>query len=110
MLLLNGVLKPNEGQLFYKGEPYNYKRKGLRALRQKVGVLFQEPDSQIIAPTVYEEVAFGLSNLDFDKETVRKKTDAVLECFYLTDIQYKNPHHLSVGQKKRVCFARNNFV
>ncbi len=105
MLLLNGILKPTGGSLFYKSEKYGYRKSALRELRSKVGVLFQEPDYQLIAPTVYEELSFGLMNKSKDKEWARKKVEQALEDFCLCDLKHKSPHQLSSGQKKNVCLA-----
>ena len=105
MLLLNGILKPTKGDLSFKNVAYNYNRKGLRELRSKIGLLFPEPDYQLIAPTVYEEISFGLLNKFKDDEIVREKIEKVISDFSLQDIVNKPPHQLSTGQKKRVCLA-----
>ncbi|MDA3892515.1 MAG: ATP-binding cassette domain-containing protein [Salinivirgaceae bacterium] len=105
MLLLNGVLVPTSGHLSFDDTKYNYKKSKLRELRSKVGLLFSDPDNQLIAPTVYEEISFGLNNLLRDKQRVRAKVEDTLDAFCLHDIQRKTPHDLSAGQKKRVCLA-----
>lgn len=105
MLLLNGILKPTNGNLTYKKAPYKYNKKGLRELRSKIGLLFPEPDYQLIAPTVYEEISFGLLNKYKDDKIVRKKVENIINEFSLQEIINKPPHQLSTGQKKRVCLA-----
>lgn len=105
MLLLNGILKPSSGDLHYQSEKYNYNKKYLRELRRKVGLLFQDSDNQLIAPTVYEEISFGLTNLYSDKKIIRDKVEDSIKDFCLQDIRDKSPHQLSSGQKKRVCLA-----
>lgn len=105
LLLLNGIYKPTKGELQYRGKQYRYNRKALQELRQKVGIVFQESDNQLVAPSVYEEVAFGLSNLYSDKQWIREQVEKYLNYFELQDLKHHSPHQLSSGQKKRVCLA-----
>lgn len=104
-LHFNGILKPTSGSVKVEGVPVNYEKKGLRKLRQKIGIVFQNPDDQLFAPTVAEDVAFGPMNMDLSpEETERRVKDALkrvgMECF-----EKRPPHHLSGGQKKRVAIA-----
>lgn len=105
MLLLNGILKPSKGMLSFNGLPIEYDKKSLRNLRTKVGFIFHEPDNQLLAPSVYEEISFGLNNISNDQTWVREKVEEALIEFCLHDIQAQSPHRLSAGQKKRVCLA-----
>lgn len=105
ILLLNGILKPTSGFLNYEGTNYTYNKKGLKLLRSKIGLLFPESDNQLIAPTVYEEISFGLLNLYKDVGLVRTKTEAIISDFFLHEFANKPPYQLSTGQKKRVCLA-----
>lgn len=105
ILLLNGILKATTGLLRYESVEYNYKKSWLRELRSKIGLLFSDPDNQLIAPTVYEEISFGLHNISRNKEWIRKKVEEALETFCLHELSNKPPHELSAGQKKRVCLA-----
>lgn len=105
MYLLNGILRPTEGFLTLENDRYSYKRKALRYLRSKVGLLFQDSDNQLLAPTVYEEISFGLINLVKDKNWVRCKVDEIIGAFGLHEISDRSPYELSAGQKKRVCLA-----
>ena len=77
----------------------------MRDIRKNVGIVFQNSDDQIFAPTVYQDVAFGPTNLGYSEERVREKVTETLEYFGLTDLEGKPPHHLSGGQKKRVAIA-----
>ncbi|MCG8310578.1 MAG: ATP-binding cassette domain-containing protein [Cytophagales bacterium] len=88
LFMLNGILKPTEGLVAYNGTPYQYNRKALRDVRARVGFLFQDSDNQLLAPTVYEEISFGLSNLYMDgnskitnslRNRVREKVQSVME-------------------------------
>ena len=94
-----------KGDLYYNGEKYKYKKKDLRKLRSKVGLLFDNPDDQLIAPTIFEEISFGLNNISDNKDWILSKTRKVIKRFSLELISEKTPHDLSAGQKKLVCLA-----
>ncbi len=105
MMLLNGLFKPSEGSLFYDDQPYSYKKKSLSILRQKVGILFCNPDHQLFTPTVFEEISFGPCQILSDKKQIRALVNEYLDKFDLTEMAQKAPHQLSTGQKKRVAMA-----
>ncbi|MGP8022581.1 MAG: ATP-binding cassette domain-containing protein [Methanobacterium sp.] len=104
-LHFNGILKPTSGLIKIDGEPLNYKKNGLLRTRQKVGIVFQNPDDQLFAPTVEEDVAFGPINLGIPIEEVDKRVKESLEMVGMSGLEKKPPHHLSGGQKKRVAIA-----
>ncbi len=104
-LLLNGTLKPNQGEVLFHGVPFKYDSKSLRDIRKSVGIVFQNSDDQIFAPTVYQDVAFGPANLGYSKERVDTCVQQALEYVGLSRLKDKPPHHLSGGQKKRVAIA-----
>lgn len=104
-LLLNGTLKPQKGEVLFHGKPLKYDSKSLRDVRKSVGIVFQNSDDQIFAPTVYQDVAFGPTNLGFSKEEVERSVERVLGQVGLSHLKDKPPHHLSGGQKKRVAIA-----
>ena len=104
-LHLNGIYEPDEGQVFIDGEELKYDKKSLLKFRQKVGIVFQNPDDQIFAPTVEEDVAFGPLNLDLPMEEVQKRVTESLARVGMSGYEKKAPHHLSGGQKKRVAIA-----
>ena len=104
-LHLNGIYEPDEGQVFIDGEELKYDKKSLLKFRQKVGIVFQNPDDQIFAPTVEEDVAFGPLNLDLPMEEVQKRVTESLARVGMSGFEKKAPHHLSGGQKKRVAIA-----
>lgn len=104
-LHLNGIFEPDEGQVFIDGEELKYDKKSLLKFRQKVGIVFQNPDDQIFAPTVEEDVAFGPLNLDLPMEEVQKRVTEALARVGMSGFEKKAPHHLSGGQKKRVAIA-----
>lgn len=105
LLSLNGVIRLEEGAIYYQGKKLDYKRKSLLELRKSVGMVFQNPDDQIIGSTVEGEISFGLFNIGLDKETVRKKVDQILTEMNLEEYRNRPPHFLSGGEKKRVSIA-----
>lgn len=104
-LHLNGIYQPDEGQVFIDGEELKYDKKSLLKFRQKVGIVFQNPDDQIFAPTVEEDVAFGPLNLGLSMEEVQDRVEESLARVGMSGYEKTAPHHLSGGQKKRVAIA-----
>ncbi len=104
-LQLNGIYRPDEGQVFIDGEELKYDKKSLLKFRQKVGIVFQNPDDQIFAPTVEEDVAFGPLNLGLSMEEVQDRVEEALARVGMSGFEKTAPHHLSGGQKKRVAIA-----
>lgn len=103
--LLNGLLKPDSGEIYFNGEKLKYKKKDLENLRKKVGIVFQDPEVQIFAPTVYQEMAYGLQNLGYSNEKIEEKISEISAELNMKKILEKPCHHLSYGQKKRVTIA-----
>ena len=101
----NGLLRPSGGTVRYAGQAVDYGRPGLRELRSRVGLVFQNPDRQLFSASVAEDVSFGPLNLGLDDDTVRRRVAAALAAVGLADIGERAVHHLSFGQKKRVCIA-----
>ncbi len=104
-LHLNGIYEPDEGKVFIDGEELKYDKKSLLKFRQKVGIVFQNPDDQIFAPTVEEDVAFGPLNLGLSMEEVQDRVEEALARVGMSGTEKIAPHHLSGGQKKRVAIA-----
>jgi len=77
----------------------------LQAVRRDVGVLFQDPDDQLFCPTVFEDVAFGPEQLGLEKAEIRATVREALAKVGLEGFDDRAPHHLSVGEKRRVCLA-----
>jgi cobalt/nickel transport system ATP-binding protein len=106
LLHLNGILPedlPDEPRIFIAGQPVA--RHTLHDIRRKVGLLFQDPDDQIFCPTVYEDVAFGPAQFDVSGEELSRVVAAALAQVRLSGFERRSPHHLSLGEKRRVCLA-----
>ncbi len=104
-LHFNGILKPDNGEIFIEGEQLKYDKKSLIKFRQKIGIVFQNPDDQLFAPTVEEDVAFGPLNLGLSQEETQNRVTDALKKVGMSGYERKAPHHLSGGQKKRVAIA-----
>jgi energy-coupling factor transport system ATP-binding protein len=78
---------------------------GRLAARREVGVLFQNPENQLVAECVEDDVAFGLENLAWPPEEIQRRVDEVLDRFRLTELRMREPHLLSGGQKQRTALA-----
>ncbi|MBK3493726.1 ATP-binding cassette domain-containing protein [Viridibacillus sp. YIM B01967] len=102
---LNGILEPTSGTIHFKGKQMKYGRKALLELRQQVGIVFQDPDSQLFSGTVRQDISFGPMNLGWSKEKVVKQVEWAMQETEVTSLQQKPIHFLSLGQKKRVAIA-----
>lgn len=101
----NGLLQPSAGSLRFAGAPLDRSRAGLAALRRRVGLVFQNPDRQLFSASVVEDVSFGPLNLGLDEATVRGRVGEALAAVGMVEHANRPVHHLSFGQKKRVCIA-----
>ncbi len=101
----NGLLQPSRGQVLWRGAPYVYKRSFLQEMTQKVGLVFQDPEHQLIASTVSEDISYGLFNRKLPPEVIREKVRDILEAFGMTELAEVPIHHLSLGQKRRLAIA-----
>jgi len=105
MLMMNGILRPSSGEILFSGQPLRYDASSLRAIRRAVGMVFQNSDDQLFAPTVYQDVAFGPINLGFPTDRVKRYVGFALQYVGLSGYERRPPHHLSGGEKKRVAIA-----
>lgn len=101
---LNALLTPTQGDVWVNG--WNTKdRSHLRDIRSTVGMVFQQPDNQIVATIVEEDVAFGPENLGIERREIQRRVDWSLERVDMLPFRHRAPHLLSGGQKQRVCIA-----
>lgn len=104
-LNLNGVLTPDGGEVLYDGKPIEYKKRFIRELRRKIGIVFQDPDDQLFSASVRGDISFGAVNLGLSKDEVKQRVDEAMERVGIADLQDKPTHALSFGQKKRAAIA-----
>ena len=101
---LNAILTPTQGDIVIGG--LNTKEeKHLWNIRQSAGMVFQNPDNQIVATVVEEDVAFGPENLGIDPKKIRKRVEESLKSVGMYELKDRQPHLLSGGQKQRVAIA-----
>jgi len=101
----NGIFRPNSGIIKYQGEDISYKNKALIELRKQVGIVFQDPDSQLFSASVWQDISFGPLNLGLPEEVVIERVKQALIDTETTDLEDKPTHLLSYGQKKRISIA-----
>ncbi|MFQ9697497.1 MAG: ATP-binding cassette domain-containing protein [Zhenhengia sp.] len=104
-LNLNGILRPTSGQVYHKNLPISYSSKSLNQLRQSVGIVFQDPDTQLFSASVYQDVSFGVVNLGIPESEAYLRTENALKRTGTYELRQKPTHSLSYGQKKRVALA-----
>ncbi len=100
-----GLLRPQKGRVLQAGLPVSYAKKELAALRRRVGLVFQDPEQQLILGTPQDDISFGLRGAGMDEAEIAARCAAVLELLNLSAIQDKPIHQLSLGQKKRTALA-----
>ncbi len=101
---MNALLSPTEGTILIKGMD-SKDEENLWNIRQTAGMVFQNPDNQIIASIIEEDVAFGPENLGIPPKEIRKRVDSALDTVGMSDYALQSPHFLSGGQKQRIAIA-----
>lgn len=102
LLHLNGILR-SDGVVKVFSKPLD--DRNLRWVRSKVGLVFQNPDDQLFSPTVFDDVAFGPINMGYSEAEVQQCVTRALDWVGMTGYEQRSPHHLSVGEKKRIAMA-----
>ena len=105
LTMFNGMIRPDSGLMLFDNQPIQYDTASLRMLRKRVGFVLQNPDRQIIAPTVYQDVAFGPTNLGYSEREVKEAVTLAFRHVGLEGFERRPPHQLSGGEKKRVAIA-----
>ena len=101
--IMDGLMKDFEGSAYLDGT--DIKKLSPKEIYSKVGLVFQNPDDQLFAPTVFEDVAFGPINMGFREDEVITRINNALKDVDMQGYAKKSIHHLSFGQKKRICIA-----
>ena len=101
--IMDGLIRDYKGRMLLDGS--EILKLHPREIYRKMGLVFQNPDDQLFASSVFEDVAFGPRNMGFDEAAVAEKVATALEQVDMAPLAGKNIHHLSYGQKKRVCIA-----
>lgn len=101
--VMDGLLKDFNGKIFLDG--IDIKKLTPKDIYRKMGLIFQNPDDQLFANTVFEDVAFGPINMGFNEEEVLARVNNALKLVEMDDYAKKSIHNLSFGQKKRICIA-----
>ena len=102
--LLNGLLKPTDGDILVDGINTKDEDNEIE-VKRKVGMVFQNPDNQLVASIVEEDVAFGPENLGLKPSLIRERVDDALKSVGMYEYRESTPHHLSGGQKQRIAIA-----
>lgn len=100
--LLNALLVPTTGSVLVDGLDT---RRHAKAVRRKVGFVFQDPDAQIVMPLVEEDIAFGLKNLRLPKEEIARRVEGVLARYGLSRLRHQHTHSLSGGEKQLLALS-----
>lgn len=101
--IMDGLLKDYKGDVFLDGA--DIRKLSPREIYRKVGLIFQNPDDQLFAATVFEDVAFGPINMGFSEDEIVCRVNNALKCVEMDGYAKKSIHSLSFGQKKRICIA-----
>ena len=101
--VMDGLVKDYQGRVLLDGA--DVRKLSPKQIYQKVGLVFQNPDEQLFAPTVFEDVAFGPQNMGFDQAEIGRRVNSALNAVDMDGFARKSIHHLSFGQKKRICIA-----
>lgn len=104
-LNLNGVLTPDSGEVFFDGQPVIYDKKGIAALRRRVGIVFQDPNDQLFSASVLKDVSYGAVNLKLPEQEMKRRVDEAVEQTGIREFLHAPTHALSFGQKKRAAIA-----
>ena len=100
---LNGIFRPQSGSIRVAGLPLV--DENLKEIRRRVGIVFQDPDDQLFMPTVRQDVAFGPANYGLEGDELEARVTDALTAVGMLEVADRPPHHLSLGQRRRVAVA-----
>jgi len=104
-LHFNGILRPSRGSVRFAGRDVRYDHSSLMELRKNVGIVFQDPDTQLFSASVLQEVSFGPLNMGLPKDQVLQRVHGAMAAAGISELKNRPTHFLSYGQKKRVSIA-----
>lgn len=104
-LTLCGILKPQKGSYFLEGQAFTFTKKERIHIGRRLGYVFQDPEIQLFAPTVWDDVAFGLHNMRLSEHEINTRVTKYLDFLNISHLKDTAPHELSYGQKKLVAIA-----
>ncbi len=105
LFLADGLYRCTSGSICWQGKPLRYDSSSLNLWRQRIGLTFQDPERQLVAATVVEDISYGLCNLQLSRMEIEKRLQQTLMDFGLKELANSPLHHLSLGQKRRVALA-----
>lgn len=107
--LINGIISPDRGYYRFNGDEVTRKKlrdsKFSKLLHQKIGFVFQNPDTQLFCSSVYDEIAFGPRQMEMSESEVAKRVNDCLDLLGIRDFKDRIPYHLSGGEKRKVAVA-----
>jgi len=103
--LLNGLFKLQKGEYSFFNDIIKYNKKQRNELLKNIGIVFQDPDVQLFATTVYQEISFGPKNFGFEDEYLKKQIEKSMDIMDVNHLKDKATHLISYGEKKRVTIA-----
>lgn len=109
MKLINGLVNPSSGSYSFEGNEITLKKFQndlfLKSFHKKIGFVFQNSEVQLFCSNVYEEIAFGLRQMNMPEEEVQKRVEDILKLLKVEDLKHRQPYHLSGGEKRKIAIA-----
>ncbi|MFV9510166.1 energy-coupling factor ABC transporter ATP-binding protein [Tepidibacillus sp. LV47] len=102
---INGIFRPKSGKVIVNQKELKYSPRELNRLRRKVGIVFQDPEQQLFSSNVWEDIAYGLKNLNLPEKMIQEKVQFIMEYLHITHLVQRPIHYLSLGEKKLVALA-----
>ncbi len=107
--LINGIITPDRGIYRFDGEEITHKKlqdtKFSKKFHQRIGFVFQNSDTQLFCPDVFDEIAFGPRQMGMEESEVRQRTEDCMDLLGIQDLKHRQPYHLSGGEKRKVAIA-----
>jgi len=102
---INGIFRQKSGKVIVNQKELKYSPRELNRLRRKVGIVFQDPEQQLFSSNVWEDIAYGLKNLNLPDKMIQEKVQFIMEYLHITHLVQRPIHYLSLGEKKLVALA-----